>query len=150
MKKFSFSLQTILNLAISEEKKLMFDIGQLNFQKNKMIEKINQYNRELSSAFEMPFEDNKLTEGKFLSLMPPVFKGIRIKIENVKNEINKLDNEINNKKNILFKKKSEIKTFQKLRENELIKFKTKYQKYIQSEAEEGFIMNKTRKKDGIF
>ena len=150
MKKFSFSLQTILNLAISEEKKIMLEIGNLNSKKSKLIDKIHTYNRELSKAFELPFEENNLIEGKVLSLMPPVFKGVRIKIENIQREILKLDDEIKNKKNILIKKKSEIKTFQKIRENELVRFKMKYQKYIQSEAEESFMMNKTRKKNEIF
>ena len=150
MKKFSFSLQTILNLAISEEKKIMLEIGNLNSKKSKLIGQIHKYNRELSKAFDLPFEGSNLTEGKVLSLMPPVFKGVRIKIENIQREIFKLDEEINNKKDVLIKKKSEIKTFQKIRENELVRFKMKYQKYIQSEAEESFIMNKTRKKDEIF
>ena len=61
----------------------------------------------------------------------------------------KLEEEINEKKDILIKKKSEIKTFQKIRENELRIFKTKYQKIIQSEAEEAFQMNKNRKKNDV-
>ncbi len=146
MKNFSFSLQTILNLAISEEKKIMFEIGNLTSKKTKLINEISRYNKELSRAFELPFENNNLTEGKLLSLMPPVFKGIRIKIDMIKNEIIKLDEEINSKKDILIKKKSEIKTFQKIREKEFKKFSLKYQKYIQAEAEETFLMNKTRKK----
>ena len=149
MKKFSFSLQTILNLAISEEKKIMLEIGNLNSKKSKLIDKIHTYNRELSKAFELPFEGSNLIEGKVLSLMPPVFKGVRIKIENIQREILKLDETINNKKNVLIKKKSEIKTLQKIRENELVRFKMKYQKYIQSEAEESFMMNKNRKKNEI-
>ena len=146
MKNFSFSLQTILNLAISEEKKIMFEIGNLTSKKTKLINEISRYNKELSRAFELPFENNNLTEGKLLSLMPPVFKGIRIKIDMIKNEIIKIDEEINNKKDILIKKKSEIKTFQKIREKEFKKFSLKYQKYIQSEAEETFLMNKNREK----
>ena len=146
MKKFNFSLQTILNLAISEEKKIMLEIGNLTSQKDKKMNEIRSYDNQLSKAFDLPFEDNNLTEGKILSLMPPVLKGIRIKIELIKKEIHKIDEEIDNKKNILVKKKSEIKTFQKIREKEFKKFSLKYQKYIQSEAEDTFTMNKTRKK----
>lgn len=149
MKKFKFSLHTILNLAISEEKKIMLEIGQLNLKKEKKIYQINEYNMELSKAFDLPFKESNVIEGKVLSLMPPVFKGVRIKIENIKNEIMKLEEEINEKKGILIKKKSEIKTFQKIRENELRIFKTKYQKIIQSEAEEAFQMNKNRKKNDV-
>ena len=84
MKKFKFSLHTILNLAISEEKKIMLEIGQLNLKKQKKIYQINEYNIELSKVFELPFKESNVIEGKVLSLMPPVFKGVRIKIENIK------------------------------------------------------------------
>ena len=150
MKKFNFSLQTLLNLRVAEEKKNLLELGQLNLERSKMVREIEKYNEELSRAFELPFEDTDLTDGRTLSLIPPVFKGVRIKIENIKNSITKLDREIENKKDILIKKKSEVKSFEKIKANELNKFKLKYQKYEQSEAEDSFSMNKHRKKNELF
>ena len=62
MKRFSFSLQSLLSLRISEEKKNMFELGQLHSKRNQMIFQIESYNDELSRAFELPFEKSNLTE----------------------------------------------------------------------------------------
>ena len=150
MKRFSFSLQSLLGLRISEEKKAMFELGQLNLKRNEMINEIEVYNKELNRAFELPFEKTDMTDGKTLSLMPPVFRGSRKKIENIKNKINQLDEVISEKKELILKKKSEIKSFEKMKDNEFRKFKLKYQKYEESEAESKFTMNKHRKKMNYF
>lgn len=144
MKKFKFSLESILKIKEFDEKRCKLELGNLIKKKEEIYTTINKLENELDRAFLFRSSPNETISGKFLLSLPNVISGKRLLLEKEKEKINRVEEEIESKKKELVKSMGDKQTYVNLKEKELIKYKKYREKKISEEIEENYMMNKNR------
>ena len=146
MKKFKFSLESILKIKEFDEKRFKLELGNLIKKKEEIYSTIKKLENELDRAFSLKSSTNETISGKFLLSLPNVISGKRFLLEQEKEKINGVEEEIESKKKELVKSMGDKQTYVNLKEKELIKYKKYREKKISEEIEENYMMNKNRTK----
>lgn len=144
MKKFKFSLESMLKIKEFDEKKCKLELGNLIKKKEGVYNNINNLERELDKAFVFNSLPNEKISGKYLLSLPDVITGKRLLLKTENKKIDELENEIDSKKKELTRLIGDKQTYINLKEKELIKYNKYREKKISEEIEENYMMNKSR------
>lgn len=124
MRKFNFRLQSVLKLKEFNESKKKVELGQVNQKRKKIEDKIEQCYQNIKTAKD---EENNIlssaVNADFLPFYPRYIKSQKNNIKNLQEDLELVVEEYHEKLNELNKARGEVKVFDKLKENALIKYK---------------------------